>query len=176
MVRSTGAIFCDTRPATIIRSACRGEARNTSMPKRERSYRPAPVAIISIAQQASPKVAGHSEPLRAQLASFSTVLTRMPPGSFSRPLPLLMSIPLQSATLPVVHVRDHQQAEEYSHLGQPEDTELPEDDRPGIQEDHLDVEDHEQHRGQVELDRVALAPRQAARLHARLVGRVLRPA
>ena len=34
------------------------------MPKREMSYRGPPVAIISIAQQASPNVTGHSEPLR----------------------------------------------------------------------------------------------------------------
>ena len=35
------------------------------MPNRAISKRPAPVAIISIAQQARPNVAGHSEPLRA---------------------------------------------------------------------------------------------------------------
>ena len=40
------------------------DARNTSMPNRARSYRGAPVVIISIAQQARPNVAGHSEPLR----------------------------------------------------------------------------------------------------------------
>ena len=62
--RRTGAIFWLTRPATIIRSACRGVAENRSMPKRAMSKRGPAVAIISMAQQARPKVAGHSEPLR----------------------------------------------------------------------------------------------------------------
>ena len=35
--RSAGAILCDTRPDTIIRSAWRGEERNTSEPKRAMS-------------------------------------------------------------------------------------------------------------------------------------------
>ena len=53
------------------------------MPNRARSYRGPPVAIISIAQQARPKVAGHTETLRAYPASFSTVVSRTPLGSFS---------------------------------------------------------------------------------------------
>ena len=39
-------------------------ARNTSMPNRARSYRGAPVVIISMAQHASPNVAGQNELLR----------------------------------------------------------------------------------------------------------------
>ena len=39
-------------------SACRGEARNASKPKRAMSMRPATIDIISIAQQARPKVSG----------------------------------------------------------------------------------------------------------------------
>ena len=35
--RSTGPIFWLTRPATIMMSAWRGDARNTSIPKRDRS-------------------------------------------------------------------------------------------------------------------------------------------
>ena len=65
--RSTGAIFLVTVPATIIRSACRGEGRNTSAPNRARSYRAMLVAIISIAQHASPNVSGHTELRRPQL-------------------------------------------------------------------------------------------------------------
>ena len=42
------------------------------MPKRAESKRGAPNVIISMAQQARPKVAGHSEDLRVQLTSFST--------------------------------------------------------------------------------------------------------
>jgi hypothetical protein len=62
--RSTGAIFWLTRPATIMRSAWRGVAENRSMPNLAMSKRGPAVAIISMAQQASPNVAGHSEPLR----------------------------------------------------------------------------------------------------------------
>src|ERR1044071_7272901 len=65
--RNTGAIFLETRPETIITSACRGLARNTSEPKRARSFRDEVAFIISIAQQARPNVAGQSEDLRAQL-------------------------------------------------------------------------------------------------------------
>ena len=76
-----------TRPATIMRSAWRGDARNTSAPKRAKSYRAALVAIISMAQQASPNVAGQSEERRAQLTIFSTVVVRIPSGtSSSRPM------------------------------------------------------------------------------------------
>ena len=58
------AIFWLTRPATIIKSACRGVAENRSIPNRAMSKRGPAVAIISMAQQARPNVAGHSEPLR----------------------------------------------------------------------------------------------------------------
>src|SRR5918998_6169901 len=68
---NTGAILRDTRPETIITSACRGLARNTSEPKRARSCRELVAFIISMAQQARPKVAGHNEDLRAQLTSES---------------------------------------------------------------------------------------------------------
>src|SRR5215510_12491469 len=67
MRRSTGPIFRETRPETIITSACRGLARNTSEPKRARSFRADVAFIISIAQQARPQVAGQSDDFRAQL-------------------------------------------------------------------------------------------------------------
>src|SRR5574337_1349072 len=69
-----GAIFSVTVPATIITSDWRGDGRNTPAPKRSRSKREAPAAIISIAQQARPKVIGQGEDLRAQLKSHSTVV------------------------------------------------------------------------------------------------------
>src|SRR5438270_225893 len=72
-VRMTGAIFLHTVPATIMQSAWRGEDRKM-MPKRSRSLRAAPVAIISIAQQASPNVIGQIDEERAQLNSFSMVV------------------------------------------------------------------------------------------------------
>ena len=63
----TGAILSVTVPETIIRSDCRGLGRKTSEPKRAISNRAVEEAIISIAQQASPKVMGHTADLRAQL-------------------------------------------------------------------------------------------------------------
>src|SRR5689334_16131349 len=72
-VRMMGAIFLHTVPATIMQSAWRGEERKM-MPKRSRSLRAAPVAIISMAQQARPKVIGQIDDDRAQLNSFSTVV------------------------------------------------------------------------------------------------------
>src|SRR6266446_490787 len=72
MRRRTGAILRETRPETIITSACRGLARKTSEPNRARSLRDAVAFIISIAQQAKPNVAGQSEDLRAQLIKESS--------------------------------------------------------------------------------------------------------
>src|SRR5205085_8978215 len=72
MRRSTGANLRETRPETIITSACRGLARKTSEPKRARSFLELVAFIISIAQQASPNVAGQREDLRAQLMSESS--------------------------------------------------------------------------------------------------------
>src|SRR6185369_12595636 len=74
----TGPIFSVGVPATIIKSDWRGLGRNTPAPKRSMSKRDAPVAIISMAQQASPNVIGHSADLRAQLKTKSTVDVMMP--------------------------------------------------------------------------------------------------
>ena len=81
--RITGAIFCETRPAMIIRSAWRGDGRNTSAPKRAISKREAPMAIISMAQQARPKVIGQMEFLRIQLITLSSEARMMPSGGCS---------------------------------------------------------------------------------------------
>src|SRR6266567_3476733 len=70
----TGAIFCETRPAIIIRSAWRGEPRNTSAPKRAMSKRDADMDIISMAQQARPKLMGQSDDLRAQFTAWSSLV------------------------------------------------------------------------------------------------------
>src|SRR5271156_927634 len=64
---STGDIFSVTVPATIIKSACRGDGRNTSAPKRAISNREVVDAIISIAQHAKPNVNGQIALLCAQL-------------------------------------------------------------------------------------------------------------
>src|ERR1700684_4392878 len=55
---STGDIFSVTVPATIIKSACRGDGRKTSAPNRAISKRAVVEAIISMAQQAKPNVSG----------------------------------------------------------------------------------------------------------------------
>src|SRR6266550_4544162 len=73
-----GAIFKVGVPETIIRSDCRGLGRKTPAPKRSMSKRDAPVAIISIAQQARPNVIGQSADLRAQLKTKSTVVEMIP--------------------------------------------------------------------------------------------------
>src|SRR5437867_7663615 len=78
MRRRTGPIFWETRPATIIKSAWRGDARKISIPHRARSYSAAPAAIISIAQQARPNVAGHIEFFLAQATALPTVVSRTP--------------------------------------------------------------------------------------------------
>ena len=64
-----------TVPATIIRSAWRGEGRNASMPKRDISNRDMALAIISKAQHASPKVSGQTADFLPQLRSASTDVT-----------------------------------------------------------------------------------------------------
>src|ERR1700749_472113 len=89
---STGPILRETRPETIITSACRGLARNTSEPKRARSLRDDVEFIISIAQHARPNGAGQSDDLRAQLIKESSrVVNTSGKASammFSRPIKL----------------------------------------------------------------------------------------
>ena len=55
-------------PATTMQSAWRGLARKR-MPNRSRSLVAAPASIISMAQQARPKVTGQMDPARPQLTS-----------------------------------------------------------------------------------------------------------
>src|SRR5574342_1066825 len=82
---SIGAILMVTVPDTIMRSEWRGEAHGT-MPSRSTSKRDAKVAIISMAQHASPKVTGHTEDFRAQLRKPSaTVVRANPPGKWWMP-------------------------------------------------------------------------------------------
>ena len=72
-----GAIFFVTVPETTITSLWRGLGQGT-MPKRSRSWFAMKVPIISIAQQASPKVIGQSELLRLIASTVSTPVCRMP--------------------------------------------------------------------------------------------------
>ena len=97
--RTTGAIFWLTRPETIIRSACRGDARKTSIPQRPPSWRGPPNCIISIAQQARPIVSGQKDALRVQPAIASTVVKSIPEGTLSS-RPIRSSLPIQSQSRP----------------------------------------------------------------------------
>ena len=71
------AIFFTTVPATIITSDCLGDGHVT-MPMRSRSWFAMYVDIISMAQQASPKVSGHSEFFRASPSRSSSLAVMMP--------------------------------------------------------------------------------------------------
>src|SRR5437899_544256 len=147
------------------------------MPNRARSYRAPPAAIISMAQHARPKVAGQKLALRVQLTSFSTVVSRIPEGSFSSmPMWSQPSIPVESAAPPHIGVRDEHGADEQHHLDEPEQAQRVERHRPRVEEDDLNVEDDEQHRGQVELDREATTTDRLRRgFDAALVGVQLGP-
>ena len=68
----TGIIFIATRPATIIRSHCRGLNRMTSAPNRAMSNRLAPTAISSIPQQAVANGIGQRLYLRHQFTTESS--------------------------------------------------------------------------------------------------------
>jgi len=57
-------------------SAWRGEARKASKPKRAMSRRAPTIDIISMAQQARPKVAGKRELPRAHAVALSSVVVR----------------------------------------------------------------------------------------------------
>src|SRR5688572_16639438 len=61
-------------------SDCRGEKRITSEPNRAISYRLAPAAINSMAQQASPIGIGQSEFFRNQLIAASSCVTTTSPS------------------------------------------------------------------------------------------------
>src|SRR5579871_536288 len=155
-----------------MRSAWRGEARIASEPKRARSTLEEAVCIISIAQQARPNCAGQTELPRPQPTSLSSVVSSTPgmlSASSSSPMVL---VPLQAALPPDVGERDHQDQHEDEHLDHAVPAELAQVDGPGIEEDRLDVEDDEEHRGQVEAHRQPLARRDLGD-DARLVGQEL---
>ena len=77
--RIGSAIFLTTVPATIMTSDWRGDGQVT-MPNRSKSWWAIWVEIISMAQQARPKVSVQSEFLRAMAASWS-ILAVMTPGT-----------------------------------------------------------------------------------------------
>src|SRR5450432_3242458 len=89
-VMITGSIVFVTVPAMIIQADWRGDARKI-IPKRSRSLWEAPVAIISIAQHAKPKVIGQMEDFRDQLTKRSSdVVITFSPSGLSTPIPALL--------------------------------------------------------------------------------------
>src|SRR5687768_203803 len=146
MRRRAGAILRDSRPATIIRSACRGDPRNTSAPKRAMSYREQLIAIISMAQHARPNVTGQIADRRAQLTTFSTVVVitgismsasrpmrppgclggaaRRPPGGTRH------GTPVEDALAPHVDVAHQQDQEERGDLNEADPAEVAQRHRP----------------------------------------------
>src|SRR5690606_2970900 len=98
--------------------------------------------------------------LRTQPAACSTVVSRKPLGSFSSsPIAYLPLIPFQAAATPVVGVRDADEGDENQHFDKAEDPEGVEVDRPRVEKDDFDVEDDEEHRREVVLDRETPAAR-----------------
>src|SRR5947207_12605736 len=113
MRRRAGAIFRERRPATIIRSDCRGLPRKTSAPKRAMSYREQLMAIIAMAQHARPNVTGQMDERRAHCTIFSTVVVRT---GISASSPIVLVSPIEDALPPDVHVACEQQRHEHQHL------------------------------------------------------------
>src|ERR1700709_2818843 len=140
MRRTIGAILIETRPERISRSAWRGEARKASQPKRAMSRRAPTTDIISIAQQARPKVAGNSELPRAQPTALSSVVvmirsctycSRSSPSRSPRPplsrlrISMAPLLPFEGAAAPDVDERHHQQNDEDDRLNESERAERP---------------------------------------------------
>src|SRR5215467_8493436 len=117
----------------MMRSDCRGLGRNTPAPNLSMSKREAPVAIISIAQQAKPNVIGQRADLRAQLNTKSTVVVMI---FFSNRSSIHAGInnsalllgPVQCAFLNDPNVSYDQNTKKHEHLGESEQRELPVND------------------------------------------------
>src|SRR5215203_5016644 len=90
---------------------------------------------------------------------FSTVVSSTPVGSFSSTpiFRFLASVPIESTSPQNVDVCDEHRGNEQDHFDQREGTHLVERHRPRIEEDDLDVEDDEQHGGDVVLHRESAA-------------------
>src|ERR1700726_395628 len=96
----------------IIKSACRGDGRNTSEPKRATSKRDAAIDIISIAQHAKPNPKGQMELLRAQFTALSSCVKMIPSSCSSLP----KSSGFSSVTFfPMDMLIRHQSPQPFSH-------------------------------------------------------------
>jgi len=157
-------------------SDCRGLPRGAK-PYRSRSYRGIDECIISTAQQARPNVIHISEPVRAQVIRSSVAVVMKPlSASWLETPSKKASCPFQRAFLPLVREADCQHAQEHHH--RPEGVSgglvrhLQETHRPREQERHLEVENDEQDRDQIEAH-VELHPGVVEGVEAALVRREL---
>src|SRR5881397_143087 len=173
-----------TRPETISRSDCRGDARKSSEPNREMSCRGPTAPIISMAQQARPNSAGQIALDRPQLITLSRVVVRtLSPRAFSGVGPAARPVwkgpgeasasPFERSLAPGVDQGHQQDGGEHRHLDDAEPAQSLDDHGPGVDEDGLDVEDDEEHGRQVKADGKAAACT-SARHDAGLVGQILR--
>src|SRR4051794_24330694 len=134
--------------------------------------------MYSMPQQAVTNGYWKSEYLRAQPSPFDTIFSKKPSASSRRvvtppasstsnaiarspQIPDGRSLPLESALLPDVHEADHQGEHEDRHGDEARPGEFLEQDRPGIDEDCLDIEHDEEQRNHVELHAEPLARRTA---------------
>src|SRR5215213_380164 len=85
------------------------------------------------------------------------------------PHSLLQSCPPQSPPVPDVDIPDDEDDQEDHHLDETEQRKLVEEDRPGEQENGLDVENDEKHRDQVVANRKTMIMREGLGLVAALV-------
>src|SRR5436309_595220 len=150
----------------MIRSLCLGLGRKIPAPNRSISKREAPVAIISIAQQAKPNVIGHRADFRAQLKTKSTLVVMM---FFSNRSSIHAGIydsvsnvihqsgPVQRAFLDDPNVSNNQNTKKNHHLGEAEKRETTIDDGPREKENRLNVKNYKQDRDNVVPDGVALS-------------------
>src|SRR5262245_32993705 len=78
-------------------------------------------------------------------------------GLFPRPRSIHHAAPVERAPAPDVDVAGHEEREKRHHLPEADHPQLAERDRPRIEEGDFDVEEQEDHRDEIELDRLALA-------------------
>src|SRR3954462_10039385 len=108
-----------------------------------------------MAQQARPKVTGQIEERRAHCTIFSTLVVST--GMSKSDSSPTVRTPIERAFAPDIDVAGEQERHEQQHLDETVPAEIAQRHRPRIEEGDLDVEQQEDHRHQVELDRLALA-------------------
>src|SRR5215471_5453032 len=106
----------------------------------------------------------------AHCTIFSTVVVSTGISSSGTSVSPPFAAPVERAFAPHVDVPGREQREERYDLPESGLAKIAKRDRPRVQERHLDVEEQEDHRHEVELDRLALAG-VADRGHAALVRR-----